>query len=65
MNYLEKDRERRYEAANGLAMDIQRHLGNEPVMGEWWACPDSNREPKHYECSALTIELQAHRDMIS
>ena len=20
----------------------------------WWACSDSNREPKHYECSALT-----------
>ena len=27
----------------------------------WWACPDLNREPKHYECSALTIELQARR----
>jgi hypothetical protein len=26
---------------------------------DWWACSDSNREPKHYECSALTIELQA------
>src|SRR5665213_807913 len=31
----------------------------------WWACSDSNREPKHYECSALTIELQARQDMIS
>ena len=29
---LEKDRDRRYETANGLAMDIQRHLGNEPVL---------------------------------
>ncbi len=29
---LEKDRSRRYETANGLAMDIQRHLNNEPVM---------------------------------
>src|SRR6185436_5627498 len=26
-----KDRSRRYETANGLAMDIQRHLNNEPV----------------------------------
>src|SRR4030095_15057136 len=29
---LEKDRTRRYETANGLAMDIQRHLANEPVL---------------------------------
>ena len=25
----------------------------------WWACQDSNLEPKDYESSALTIELQA------
>jgi tetratricopeptide (TPR) repeat protein len=35
MKALEKDRARRYETANGLAMDIQRHLNNEPVV----ACP--------------------------
>jgi len=29
---LEKDRARRYETANGLAMDIQRHLANEPIV---------------------------------
>ena len=29
---LEKDRARRYETANGLAMEIQRFLNNEPVM---------------------------------
>src|SRR5213079_544236 len=29
---LEKDRGRRYETANGLAADIQRHLDNEPVI---------------------------------
>jgi hypothetical protein len=28
---LEKDRGRRYETANGLAMDLQRYLANEPV----------------------------------
>ena len=28
---LEKDRTRRYETANGLAMDIKRHLNNETV----------------------------------
>jgi serine/threonine protein kinase/tetratricopeptide (TPR) repeat protein len=37
MKCLEKDRARRYETANGLAMDIQRHLSNEPVV----ACPPS------------------------
>ncbi len=29
---LEKDRARRYGTANGLAMDIQRYLDNEPVI---------------------------------
>jgi eukaryotic-like serine/threonine-protein kinase len=29
---LEKDRKRRYETANGLAADIERHLLNEPVL---------------------------------
>jgi WD40 repeat protein len=32
MKCLEKDRGRRYETANGLAMDLQRHLNNEPVV---------------------------------
>jgi hypothetical protein len=31
MKTLEKDRSRRYDTANGLASDIQRHLDNEPV----------------------------------
>ncbi|MBE0544788.1 MAG: protein kinase [Verrucomicrobia bacterium] len=38
MKALEKDRTRRYETANGLAADIQRHLNNEPVV----ARPPSN-----------------------
>ncbi len=37
MKALEKDRTRRYETANALAMDLQRHLDNEPVT----ACPPS------------------------
>jgi serine/threonine protein kinase len=37
MKCLEKDRTRRYETANGLAADVQRHLSNEPVV----ACPPS------------------------
>ena len=32
MKALEKDRNRRYETVNGLAMDIQRYLDNEPVV---------------------------------
>src|SRR5207249_2703864 len=31
MKALEKDRARRYETANALALDIQRHLNDEPV----------------------------------
>jgi eukaryotic-like serine/threonine-protein kinase len=38
MKALEKDRRRRYETANGLAMDVQRYLNNEPVI----ARPPSN-----------------------
>src|SRR5215471_4794938 len=32
MKCLEKDRTRRYDTANGLAVDIQRHMNNEPVV---------------------------------
>jgi serine/threonine protein kinase/WD40 repeat protein len=39
MKALEKDRNRRYETANGLAMDLQRNLADEPVV----ACPPSVR----------------------
>jgi WD40 repeat protein len=35
MKALEKDRNRRYETANGLAMDVARYLSDEPVL----ACP--------------------------
>ncbi|MCU0871565.1 MAG: hypothetical protein MUE50_04405 [Pirellulaceae bacterium] len=35
MKALDKDRGRRYETANGLAMDIQRYLSDQPVV----ACP--------------------------
>ena len=32
MKCLEKDRSRRYETANGLARDVERHLNNEPIL---------------------------------
>ncbi len=38
MKALEKDRTRRYQTANGLAMDVQRYLADEPVL----ARPPSN-----------------------
>jgi tetratricopeptide (TPR) repeat protein len=37
MKALDKDRNRRYETANGFAMDVQRYLADEPVQ----ACPPS------------------------
>jgi serine/threonine protein kinase/tetratricopeptide (TPR) repeat protein len=37
MKCLEKDRDRRYETANGLARDVERYLHDEPVQ----ACPPS------------------------
>ena len=37
MKCLEKDRNRRYETANGFAADVQRYLVDEPVQ----ACPPS------------------------
>lgn len=39
MKAIEKDRSRRYETANGFAMDIQRYLNEEPVL----ARPPSRR----------------------
>jgi serine/threonine protein kinase len=39
MKALEKDRSRRYETANGLALDVQRHLDNEAIS----ARPPSTR----------------------
>jgi eukaryotic-like serine/threonine-protein kinase len=32
MKALEKDRSRRYETANGFALDIERHLAGEPII---------------------------------
>src|SRR5437588_6757714 len=37
MKALDKDRNRRYETANGFAADVQRYLSDEPVQ----ACPPS------------------------
>jgi serine/threonine protein kinase len=50
MKCLEKDRTRRFETANGLAADIQRHLNNEPVgarpPSRWYRLQKSFRRNK-------------------
>jgi eukaryotic-like serine/threonine-protein kinase len=51
MKCLEKDRGRRYETANGLAADIQRHLEHEPVV----ACPP---------CTAYRIQKFVRRNKL-
>jgi hypothetical protein len=39
------DRNRRYETANSLAMDVQRYLADEPVL----ACPPTKLRKNRYE----------------
>jgi serine/threonine protein kinase/tetratricopeptide (TPR) repeat protein len=56
MKCLEKDRERRYETANGLARDLQRYLTDEPVQ----ACPPSaayrlRKLARKYRTALLTV----------
>jgi serine/threonine protein kinase/tetratricopeptide (TPR) repeat protein len=57
MKTLEKDRNRRYETVNGLAMDVQRYLADEPVL----ACPPSAmyRFRKFSRRNKVTIALSA------
>jgi WD40 repeat protein/serine/threonine protein kinase len=54
MKCLEKDRTRRYDTANGLGMDVQRYLQDEPVL----ARPPSNL----YRLQKL---LHRHRGVVS
>jgi tetratricopeptide (TPR) repeat protein len=55
MKALEKDRNRRYESANGFGLDVQRYLADEPVQ----ACPPSPwyrfRKFTRRNRSALTV----------
>jgi tetratricopeptide (TPR) repeat protein/serine/threonine protein kinase len=55
MKALDKDRNRRYETANGFALDVQRYLADEPVQ----ACPPSAwyrfRKFTHRNKPALTV----------
>jgi tetratricopeptide (TPR) repeat protein len=57
MRALEKDRNRRYETANGFALDVQRYLADEPVL----ACPPSAlyRLRKFARRNKVTLALAA------
>jgi len=59
MKAIEKDRTRRYETANGLAMDVQRHLGNEPVVARppsrWYEFQKTVRRHKFGFAMAATV----------
>jgi serine/threonine protein kinase/tetratricopeptide (TPR) repeat protein len=60
MKALEKDRNRRYESANGFAMDVQRYLADEPVL----ACPPSagyrlQKFARKYRKGLVTVALFA------
>jgi hypothetical protein len=61
MKSLEKDRARRYETANGLAMDIQRHLEHEPVLargpGTMYRAHKFLRRHRTQAIAALAIAL--------
>ncbi len=59
MKCLEKDRTRRYETANGLAMDLKRHLANEPVLARppstLYRLPKLVRRHKLAACAAAAV----------
>ncbi len=61
MKAIEKDRTRRYETANGLAMDIQRHLSNEPVTARppsrWYEFQKTFRRHKFGFAAATALIL--------
>jgi len=61
MKCLEKDRARRYETANGLARDIERHLKNEPVAARppsrWYEFQKTVRRHKLGFTLAATVIL--------
>ena len=61
MKCLEKERARRYETANGLAMDLQRHLKNEPVAARppssWYSIQKAVRRNKGAFTAATVISV--------
>jgi len=58
---LEKDRNRRYETANGLAADLRRNLADEPVVARppsaWYQCQKWIRRNTVAFAAALTVTI--------
>src|SRR5262249_4324859 len=61
MKALEKDRNRRYEAASALAADVLRYLADEPVQAcppsAWYRCRKFARRHKAALTAALVVGL--------
>jgi len=67
MKCLEKDRTRRYETANGLAADLQRHMDDEPVVArpqsvryrffKGLATPQAGLCPRQAQLSQLSFRI--------
>jgi len=64
MKTLEKDRNRRYTTANGLAMDIQRFLNDEPILARpvrvperLWRWCRRNRVPASLSAALILFVL--------
>jgi serine/threonine protein kinase/WD40 repeat protein len=59
MKCLEKDRTRRYETANGLAIDIARHLNNEPIAArppsQWYLLQKLARRNRGALITAMSV----------
>ncbi len=59
MKALDKDRGRRYETANGLARDLQRHLADEPVEAgppsNWYRVQKFVRRNKGVVTTAMAV----------
>ena len=61
---LEKDRGRRYQAASGLARDLEHYLADEPVE----ACPPTagyRREARRLQVAAEKAELEANQQRLA
>jgi serine/threonine protein kinase len=61
MKCLEKDRTRRYETANALAGDVERHLQNEPVLARppsrWYRLQKTVRRNKVLVAAGSAVAL--------
>ena len=66
MKCLEKDRTRRYETVHGLTRDIERHLGDEPVLARPTECRVSLAEaapqaPRRRNCHPCRVNSARRR----